>query len=297
MLVIVIVNYKNEEKTVSFVKEELVKITIPHLIVVVNNSATPESDKLLTTGIDGELIRDISKKPAGNTRFVVSHTDNLGYAKGNNLGVEFACLHFDISHILISNNDIRFISEEVVEKLIQKLDSLPDEVAMIGPSVIGLDGESQSPEPYISFWKRYIWMYWLTPFISANKKERIFRFNYSRDAEEGLHYKIMGSFFLIRERDFVKCGMFDPNTFLYGEEVILSERLEKIGKRAYYFPEVKILHEHGQTISSHLNVKKKILSQFESESYYYSKYRKVSTWSLFFGKLSVNGYIKLKKIQ
>ena len=63
----------------------------------------------------------------------------------------------------------------------------------------------------------------------------------------------MGSFFIVKTQDFINCGMMDPNTFLYAEEIILSEKLKKINKQVYYFPSVTVLHEHGQTTSMHLN--------------------------------------------
>ena len=295
MLAIIIVNFKNEDKTISYIQNEIVKVDVPNIVVIVNNSATSESDNTLTTGLQSELVIDITKNPAKNSRFVVSHPENLGYAKGNNLGVEFAIKHFDITHILITNNDIRFISNNVVKSLINKLDSL-NNIAIIGPKVIGLDGKNQSPEPYVPFWNRYIWMYWITPFLPSNKKVKLFKLDYSQLATEGVHYKVMGSFFIIKKSDFVSCGMMDTNTFLYGEEVILSERLNAIGKKVYYFPDVTVLHEHGQTISNHLDAKRRKLNQFLSESYYYSTYRKVSNLSILIGKFSLNCYIKMKKV-
>ena len=295
MLAVLIVNYKDEERTISYLKEELSKIHIQHLTVIINNAATTESDKKLIESLNAILVTDIQIKPIESECYVISEPENLGFAKGNNLGAEFCLNHFLINHFLISNNDIRFINEDVVEKLIEKLDSF-NNTGLIGPKVIGLDGKNQSPEPYISFWKRWIWMYWLTPFLSATKKRELFMLDYSQQAKEGEHYKIMGSFFIVKAPDFQRCSMMDPNTFLYGEEVILSERLKAINKKTYYLPEVAVLHEHGQTISQHLNNAKSMKLQFRSESYYYQKYHRVSLVSISMGKLSLLLYIKLKSL-
>ncbi len=293
MLAVIIVNYKDEERTISYIKEELAKVHTPHLTVIVNNVATTESDNKLIDRLNATLVTDIQIKPAESECYIISEPENLGFAKGNNLGAKFCLKHFTINHFLISNNDIRFINDEVVEKLIEKLDSL-DNVGLIGPKVKGLDGKNQSPEPYSSFWKRYIWMYWLTPFLSPNKKKEIFKLDYSQNAKEGVHYKIMGSFFIVKAQDFQNCGMMDSNTFLYGEEVILSDRLRAIHKNAYYLPDVAVLHEHGQTISQHFNTAKSMKLQFRSESYYYQKYHSISSFSILMGKISVYLYIKLK---
>jgi len=260
---------------------------------VINNAATNESNHFLSENLNAALVFDINLKPVESNCYVISHSENPGFAKGNNLGAEFSMKHFNISHFLISNNDIRFINNDVVERLIEKLGSLTH-VGMIGSQIIGLDGKNQSPEPYFSFWNRYIWMYWLTPFLSSTKKIKIFKLDYSQKAQEGEHYKIMGSFFIINADDFIKCGMMDSNTFLYAEEMILSDRLNAIHKKTYYFPQVAVLHEHGQTINQHFNSAKSMRLQFNSECYYYHTYHGVSSFSIFLGKLSLNFYIKLK---
>ena len=263
------------------------------MIIITNNAATPESDNEFLRNLNAVLVTDIDAKPVKSGIYLISHADNLGYAKGINLGAEFSLRHFDINHFLISNNDIHFINDNVVEKLIERLESMPD-VGMIGPKVLGLDGRNQSPEPYYKFWNSYIWMYWLTPFLSSEKKKKIFKLNYSTNAEEGEHYKIMGSFFIVKAIDFINCGMMDPNTFLYGEEVILSERLNAINRKVYFFPQVAILHEHGKTINRYIEMVSSKKLQFKSESYYYRKYRGVTSFSIFVGKLSRNLYILLK---
>ena len=293
MLAIILVNYKDEVRTAVYVKEELSKISIPHYIIVVNNSSTPESDNKLNSDLNAVLTTDIQARPVVSECYIISQPENLGFAKGNNLGATFALQHFKINHFLISNNDIRFIDSNVVEKLVERLDSLHN-VGLIGPKVVGLDGRKQSPEPYLSIWNRYVWMHWLTPFLSTKKKAEMFKLDYSEIAEEGVHYKIMGSFFIVKAADFQGCGLMDPNTFLYSEELILSERLKSIGKYNYYFPQVAVLHEHGQTINQHINHRKSTILKFKSESYYYHKYRGTSMLSIYFAGLFFNLFLYLK---
>lgn len=297
MLGIIIVNYKNEGKTIEYVKEELIKIQTQNIIVVVNNSATDESNARLQEGLSAELVHDITKVESTSQRcFIVSHPDNLGFARGNNLGAEFLLKHFPITYFLFSNNDIRFIDAHVVEALIEKADGLPN-VGVIGPNIIGVDGHKQSPDPYYPFWARYFWMYWLTPFLPRKVKNNLFKLNYAKHAKEGVHYRVMGSFFLVPATIFVACGMMDPNTFLFSEEMILSERMRAIGRDVYFYPAVTILHEHSQTISKFFADKKKFMIRFESECYYYRTYRNVSLLSTYIGKLSFLLYISLRQFE
>ena len=263
------------------------------MIVIVNNEATDVTDEILISNLHAVLVNDTNLDPQTSNCYVISQPENLGFAKGNNLGAEFLLKHFDITHFLISNNDIRFINDDVVERLIEKLETLTD-IGLIGCKVVGLDGANQSPEPYFTFWSRYIWMYWLTPFLTSTKKTKIFQLDYSQKALEGEHYKIMGSFFIINALDFKNCGMMDPNTFLYAEEMILSDRLKKINKKTYYYPAVAVLHEHGKTINQYFKIAKSMKLQFESEVYYYRTYHGVSLLSIYIGKISLNVYIRLK---
>jgi GT2 family glycosyltransferase len=295
MLSIIIVNYKNEEKTISFVKNELSKVSIPHIIVIVNNEAYQSSNNKLVSELDAELITTIDTFIKSEKKcFVIAHPQNLGFARGNNLGVLFSMNHFNIDFLLFTNNDIRIIDGDVVEQLIMKIKRLND-VAVIGPKVIGTNKELQSPEPYITFWNRYFWMYWATPFLSKRIKTKIFKLNYSKKAQEGYHYKVMGSFFLANSGDFVKCEMMDPETFLYSEEVILSERLKNINKLVYYYPDVAVFHEHSASISQYYTSKSKVLMQYESDSYYYSRYKGISSFSIFLGRLSVLLHLYIMK--
>lgn len=296
MLSIILINYKDEEKTITYVKDELVKVAVPHIIVIVNNSATLESNQKLVKDLNGLLITDISDvRKCENNCYILSEVINLGFAKGNNLAVTFSIKHFDITYFLFTNNDIRLVENDVVEKLIFRINTLPD-IALIGPKVVGIDGKCQSPEPYMSFWSRFVWMYWSTPFLSIQRKEKIFKIDYSDNAKEGIHYKISGSFFLMKSQDFILCGMMDPNTFLFGEELILSERLRRINKYCYYYPQVSIIHEHSQTISSHFSNSKRQMLLFESESYFYKNYKNISFISIWFGLNSFKSYLFLKNL-
>lgn len=293
MLSIIIVNYKNDKKTADYIKNEVCKINTPHTIIIVNNSATDESNHFLCDSLNAELVTDIKKTIDKNQKiFVVAHQENLGFARGNNLGAEFSLNHFHSDYFLFSNNDICILDDDVVEKMINKMEE-NKEIGMIGPNIIGHDQKRQSPYPYAPFWERYFWMYWLTPFLTKKYKIKLFQLNYSEEAEEGYHYRIMGSFFMVRAQDFVACEMMDKNTFLFGEEMILTERIHKIGKKVYFIPTVSVLHDHNVTISKFFDLQKQYKIRFSSEAYYYSKYRNVSRLSILIGKYSCNLYLKL----
>lgn len=285
----IIVNYKSEERTIKYIKEELQsKCNLSQVIIIVNNGATEESTKKLCNNLHAYRVNDITCHIPFSTIYVIHNINNSGFARGNNLGVDFVSEHFNVKYILFSNNDIRFIVPNVIELLIDKLKSHPD-VGVIGPKVIGLDGNCQSPNEYVPFWTEMVGQYWerFIPFY------HIKHFN-QNNATEGYYYRIMGSFFIVRYNDFIKCGKFDSNTFLYGEEAILSERMNTIGKRNYYLPTVAVLHEHGTTTTKYLKQIKGNFIAFNSLSYYYQHYKGISEPAILLAKISMYIYSYLQ---
>lgn len=257
---IVIVSYRSDDETVGFVRRELANIKTPHKIVVVANGSSEEEAVSL-----GERIPEAD----------VIAAPNKGYACGNNLGFRYLMERYSPDYVVFSNNDIHFLSENVVEALRETLTAHP-EAGAVGPEVIGLDGKRQSPEPYLGMWDRFVWMYLATPFMSPEKKRRAFKLDAPSEAEEGPCYKLSGSFFMVDSHAFYDAGMFDENTFLYAEENILSDRMSRRGKVFWFTPAVKVLHEHGKTISKGHDASTRAWMQWESMKYYYQTYRGAS---------------------
>ena len=264
MLGIVIVNYRSDDLTVRFVQGQLTRITLPYQVVVVDNGATAREAEALQRRIP---------------KAVVLPAENRGFAAGNNIGIRYLLGHGHPDRILLTNNDIAFVSDGVVETLAQVLDAHP-EVGIVGPEVIGPDGRRQGPEPYQGMWKRFFWMYFSTPFLSRQAKRRLFDLDYAENATEGIHDKLVGAFMVVDTDSLVRAGLFDEGTFLYAEENILSDRMAAIGRSCWFCPAVRVLHNQGQTIGKSLDARRQDMLQFESMAYYYRKYRGYGPFSV-----------------
>ena len=262
MVGIVIVSYRSDDLTVRFVREDLSRISVPYRVVVVDNGETGSSALQ-------EKLPDVT----------VLVSENRGYASACNLGAEWLRDRVHPESVLFCNNDLRFQSDRVVETLCETLSAHP-EVGAIGPCIVGPDGRRQSPEPYRGLWNRYVWMYVLTPFLSRDRKTRKFQLDYAEKASEGYHYKLMGSFLMVRAEAFFEAGCFDEQTFLYAEEPILSERLSRIGKRCWFCPSVTVVHDHGAVIGSSFKRTETDWMQFRSMAYYYRRYRGYPAWEI-----------------
>lgn len=270
---IVIVNYKTPELTISYVKNELAKIPDPWRLVIVDVAGSEESVLQIKTGIGAVQVKDIegSLKPEAPI-YLISTAENIGFARGNNLGVRFLSKHFqNIDCFLFTNNDIKIIHSDVVDKLREAL-TLPG-VGAVGPHVDGPFGR-QGPA-----WKRKSineeillkLFYPLTwPLFRRIHNERI------KPAASGFCYSAVGCFFMVSRKAFEACGGFDPVTFLYGEEDILAERLLKCNYHYYFLGDRRVIHEVGGVIRQFLAQSKSDQLRQESQIYYYKTYRHAS---------------------
>ncbi|HOV11472.1 MAG TPA: glycosyltransferase family 2 protein [Bacteroidales bacterium] len=279
---VVIVSYKTTAKTIQFIKNELTKIKTLKKIVVVNNSFSAQDEHEFAVSLDACIISVNKTIDKEKNVFILNSEENLGFAKGNNLGAEFLISNFHPQYLLFSNNDIEILSEDVVEKLIAKIETNP-QIGIIGPKMIDQNGASISPRydrvgPLrYSLWHIFFPIRqsqilskfnWLSPGIQEFKKRK--------NEQEGYCYWVVGSFMLLNTDIFIRIEGFDAGTFLYSEEKILTEKLHATGYKMYFYPSVSVLSIGEYTTSKYLqNIEKKKLI-FDSDLYYYKKYFKIN---------------------
>lgn len=282
MASIVIVNYRNDMEVVSFVHDQLASQMGIDRIVVVNNGVDDILSSALADSLGGYLVDEECADIPDSRIYVLNRRENLGYAKGNNLGFSFVQKHFGSRFVIFSNSDIKIDSPELTYRM-EKIMEADSRIGALGPGVIGLDGRPQSPAPWLPFWTRYVTKPLLAPFFSAEERKVKFRTGYAESAVEGPVDMVMGSFFMVRTEDFSRCGMFDPNTFLYYEEYILSARMNSIGKQVYFVPDLEVVHAHATTIKKHHGFLQMERLNLQSAKYYYGHYCHTPGWKLAVG--------------
>lgn len=278
-VIAIVVSYKNEEMTCHFVNDELSKLKEITHVVVVNNSASTDSDELLQKGIVGAELVQQGQDYKGEKVVILPTVGNQGFARGNNQGAEFARKYMSPDYLLFTNDDILITDVGVIGKLVEKLDS-DERIGAIGPRIRLKDSDApQGPIPYSNPWKRYFLPYAIPLPFSWYRK--YMEQGYMENAKEGFHYVIIGCFFLMRACDFYSIGMMDPNTFLYREEECISERLQKqLGKQAYWYSPTEVIHL--KSVSTKRNSIKKPSVDYtrQSDLYYYKAYRNYPKWGI-----------------
>lgn len=297
MLSVIIVDYNSIEATLKYIEHLNQKIICEkiHFIIVDNGNnfdkieCLSEQYKRLMRYNNSTIYEfTISSIPV----VYIDSGSNLGYARGNNLGVSVSNTLFKDPYILISNNDI--ILQEITDfRDISYVFDSDRNIAVIGPKVIGLHGERQSPHKKISWFKALFLYYWG---LVLGHNFQIGRDTLNSNKNEYV-YRVMGSFMFVRKAAFLDVGMFDESTFMFFEESILSEKLEKKGYKTFYYNDMEIIHNHGSTVKKNSTIETSMKWAFDSCCYYYKNYRLVNPLIINLAKRNFDLYLLLYRIK
>lgn len=282
MYSLIIVDYNTIDNTVRYIKEIFDKIVNQDAfhVVIVDNGTSQNTPADLTVAFEKEKDCFLSsiQKPVllfryGQLSIAYCRSGaNLGYAKGNNLGAEIAKAFFSDPYYIFSNNDLKFEHPLDLSGVSAVFESNP-QVAILGPDVVGLDNIRQSPRKKQSAFTKLIAFYWAM-FLGGITKKWIDDIDYA--ASTGDCDWVMGCFMFVRSDAFWKVEGFDPNTFLYAEELILSEKMLHCGYRTFFYQPMKVIHAHSVTVKKSISVIKNAAISFQSNCYYYQHYRNTS---------------------
>ena len=303
MLTFVFLDYRSADATIGCISHYVQKCRTskePLSFVVVDNSVDDNNFEKLSQAwetvskreYDGSVMEE--KLAYGYPLFLWKNTCNAGYARGNNSGAKIAAEFLNCDYLLFTNNDLVVLDDELsLDELLQEVQK--PHVAIVGPSIVGKNSKPQNPYFEKSFFLRWGLENLCYPFARILPKSLT-----SGDVIENFVsnpvFRVMGSFFLVSRKKFEEAGCFDPHTFLFAEEMILSQKLRKCGYECHYVPSVHLLHNHSEIIGKSYDYSRRLLLRFESEAYYYRNYVGVGSWQIALVRLIVKSYIVRKKI-
>jgi GT2 family glycosyltransferase len=206
----VIVNYKSGPHAVECIRS-LIAQGYPSLsITVVDNASGDESVVLLrsTFGSRIELIESAS---------------NLGFGQANNLAASKATTDY----LLLVNPDAQLLTEDFTAELINFMERHPA-VGIAGPQI----HEPSKKHQYVM------------PRRSYPSQTRL-RNQDSLKALPGRYAWILGACMCIRRSLYEEIGGFDPDYFLYGEDIDICLRVRKAGFEVGYCEQAKLTHVGG----------------------------------------------------
>ncbi len=256
----VILNYKAYEEAIACAESILATQTYPNIqIVIVDNGSGNGSEKEL------ELHFECEEKV-----HVIASEKNLGFAKGNNLGIAYAREHFTPAFIVVANSDIIFEQPDYCEKLIEIYAQKP--YAILGGDIIDAS-RTQHFNPVareriytIPYMRKQAlvsdmkaWMFRLLKFFHLKKAVEGKEKQTTREVEgksvaadsrieEEIEGVLLHGCCMVFSKDFfAEFEGFWPETFLYAEEEIVYYLAMKKGMCVLYTPKVVCMHKEAVT--------------------------------------------------
>lgn len=229
-LSIVIVNWNSIEFTKACTAS--IRSTIVDLkyeIIVVDNASEAESCRRLS-----ETFEDIR---------VVCTDHNVGFARANNLGVEFA----RSERILFLNPDT-LVLKDAIRKMLSRLDSSP-EIGAVGCRLLNGDMTLQTscvlPFPTISNQLFGIdWLKECLPSLSLWGEDALFA-----ETPDGVNdvEVVSGACVMVKREVFEKVGQFSTDYFMYSEDTDLCYKIRRAGWKVCHEGSAHIVHFGGQS--------------------------------------------------
>ncbi len=201
---------------------------------------------------------------------VIISNQNVGFARGNNIGIRFARSHYDPDFIILINNDILIVQHEFLNTIVDEYYN--SHFAVLGPKIKTADGKYDSSPVFDApitssevesmikeIRKEYIadilYLYDL-----LKKSLNLIRKNINRnDIKEDNTYEyndrmedvVLHGCCLILSRDYVETiGILDESTFLYCEEQILYLTVKRHGLKIVYNPELEVFHKEDSSTNA-----------------------------------------------
>jgi GT2 family glycosyltransferase len=254
-LSVIILNYNVRyflEQCVRSVQKALENIDAE--IIVVDNNSSDASCLMMK-----QLFPQIK---------LIENKENLGFPKGNNIGVAQA----KGEYICILNPDT-VVAEDTFTKIINsKFQISNSQLGIIGCKLIDGTGnflpESKRglPTPYVA----------ITKIFGLYKISNFFGKYYAQHLSENQSGKVdvlVGAFMMMKRDLYLKVGGFDENCFMYSDDIDLSYMIQKLGMENFYFYETSVIHYKGESTVRD----EKYLERFrEAMQFFYKKHFKKS---------------------
>ncbi len=170
---------------------------------------------------------------------------NLGFAKGNNLGIAQA----KGKYFCLVNSDVKVL-KDCITRLVDFAETHP-EAGMVGPYVFGGDGKLQrSCRGFPGVWNMFCRALALDSIFPKMKVFSGFSMTYWAH-DTGREVDVLsGCFWLARREAVEKIGGLDESFFMYGEDIDWCRRFWQGGWKLFFVPEAKAIHYGGGSSSN-----------------------------------------------
>lgn len=290
---------------VSFNSKEVLKQCLSSLVENYPNEFANRRYEIIVVdnaSVDGSVEMIKSEFPQVQ---LIETKENLGFAKGNNLGINKAQGRF----VLFLNPDT-IVPPDTLSTIINYIDSdlsigvVTCKIELSNNRGIDLDCHRGFPTPWAS----------LCYFSGLEKlfpKSRIFGQYHETWKDLSTIHEIdsaVGAFMLVRREVGEKINWWDEDFFFYGEDLDFCWRVKELDLKVMYNPRCKIIHYKGvssgiqkdsisQSIATQESRRKALNASVDAmkmfyEKHYQGKYPKIIDWLVNFG----TGILRVKRL-
>ena len=230
---IIIVNYRTPDLTIRCIDSVYATTKTPFEIIVVDNASGDNSQEKICTKF-GDVVWIQNKR-------------NEGFGRANNIGVANA----KGDYVLLLNSDM-VVADGTIDSCLEQIKK-DNSIAAFTCKLVNIDGSNQNNlSRDIVDLKRNLNnnIIFVKIFGEISVKITTIR-------------AIMGAFMLMRKSVFDEFGGFDPDFFMYFEEIDLCRRIVASGKYHFdYSEDVYAVHKHeGSSVGKMWNRRQRILSE------------------------------------
>jgi len=204
---------------------------------------------------------------------LIKETQNLGYARANNIGVRRS----RGEHILILNPDV-IVTADAINKMVNFLET-HSAIGIIGPKIldennnISMDTKSKSP----SLLQDFIYLFlikkalnWVSIKLSGLAFAKKIVYNYYN--KPGECEFLSGCCLLLRKELYEILNGFDESLPMYLDDIDLCYRCRKSGKKNFYIAYAEIVHIGQYSTKKAPDYKSYDILNLKARLYYYRKH-------------------------
>lgn len=260
-LAVATVSYGSDAVVAEFLKSIPAATSVPVAIVVSDNLPHADSE-----------IRRLAQQ-SGATYLPMG--SNIGYGAAMNAAV--AALPPNVRWILISNPDVIF-SPGAIDNLVA-VGELDPHVGAVGPAILNSDGTIYPSARAVPSLRTGLGHAMFSNLWPQNPWSRRYRNNSVAAGEQRDTGWLSGSCLLVRRAVFEELGGFDPEYFMYFEDVDFGYRLGKLGYRNVYAPSATATHSGAHSTSGD-SVKMIAIHHTSARRFLSKKYSGALLWPL-----------------
>jgi len=172
---------------------------------------------------------------------LIARSDNVGFPKGNNLGLEVA----NGRYLLLLNPDT-VIHENALQTMLTYMEKNPD-VGLVGAQLLNADGSHQSSRRrFPTFWTGLFESTWLESFAPKSVLQAYYAQDIGDEETADVDW-VMGACMFVRREAFERVGWMDEDYFMYSEELDWCRRIKESGWRIVYLPTANVTHFVGKS--------------------------------------------------